>query len=213
MAGNHKFNSDGTIEFVFNKVNYLNGKNSAQIISQGIGQYPSDSNIYPDDSGFVVSGLENELQPLEIDETIFAKILTQLEPRYVGFNGQGSINFNEEYLKKNYYINQVGELYEKPLSLPTFKQQIAPENKEISLTDFLANTTFYTSDPNLINYQNGFKFIGNDTNLNNHLSNGDQVWAQFDLKINNNEVNQGISTQLNPVSGLQELVTDPMTPL
>ena len=127
--------------------------------------------------------------------------------------GQGSINFNEEYLKKNYYINQAGELYEKPLGLPTFKQQVAPENKEISLAEFLANTTFYTSDPNLINYQNGFKFIGNDTNLNNHLSNGDQVWAQFDLKTNNNEVNQGISTQLNPVSGLQELVTDPMTPL
>ena len=65
----------------------------------------------------------------------------------------------------------------------------------------------------LINYQNGFKFLGNDTNLNNHLSNGDQIWAQFDLQVDNNEVNRGISTELNPVSGLQEVLTDPMTPL
>ena len=171
VAANHQLDlQTGQTIFQFNQVNYPEGLASASVVHKGIGAYPKTDNEYPENSGFVVSGLENELQALEIDETIFAKILAQLEPRYVGFNGQGSINFNEEYLKKNYYINQAGELYEKPLGLPTFKQQVAPENKEISLAEFLANTTFYTSDPNLINYQNGFKFIGNDTNLNNHLS-------------------------------------------
>ena len=139
--------------------------------------------------------------------------MAQLEPHYVGLNGQGTINFKEDYLSKNYYVNSLGELYEKPLNQPTFKQQVDTDVAEISLADFLANTTFYTSDPNLINYQNGFKFLGNDTNLNNHLSNGDQVWAQFDLRADNNEVNRGLSTELNPVTGLKDVVTDPMTPL
>ena len=213
VAGNHSLNNDGTTNFVFNQVHYPNGKESATIVSKGIGDYPKNPDDYPENSGFVISGLQDQVQTFEIDETIFARIINQLEPRYVGFNGQGSINFNEDYLNKNYYINQTGELYEKPLSLPALKQQIDPNVKEISLTNFLANTTFYTSDPNLINYQNGFKFLGNDTNLNNNLSNGDQVWAQFDLKVNNNEIHQGISTQLNSVSGLQEVLTDPMTPL
>ena len=213
IAQQHTFLPNGSIQFNFAKVNYPNGQNTENVVASGIGQLPENEQIYPKDSGFVISGLEENNQLFTLDNDLFTKILAQLEPRYVGFNGQGSINFNEEYLKKNYYINQSGELYEKPLTLPTLKQQSNPNIAEISLADFLAQTTFYTSDPNLINYQNGFKFIGNDTNLNNHLSNGDQVWAQFDLKINNNEVNQGISTQLNPVSGLQELVTDPMTPL
>ena len=194
-------------------MHYPNDKKSATIVSKGIDDYPKNPDDYPKNSGFVISGLQDQVQTFEIDETIFARIINQLEPRYVGFNGQGSINFNEDYLNKNYYINQTGELYGKPLSLPTLKQQIDPNVKEISLTNFLANTTFYTSDPNLINYQNGFKFLGNDTNLNNNLSNGDQVWAQFDLKVNNNEIHQGISTQLNSVSDLQEVLTDPMTPL
>ena len=87
------------------------------------------------------------------------------------------------------------------------------EVKEIRLDEFLANVTFYTSDPNLVGYQNGFKFIDNETNIDNQLHNGDQLWAQFDLFLNNNEVNQGISVELGPVSGLQEVVTDQMSTL
>ena len=213
VAGDHKFNPDGSTEFVFNQMHYPDGKNSAQIATQGIGQYPSDPNIYPERSGFVISGLKDALEVFEIGDAAFAKVMAQLEPHYVGLNGQGTINFKEDYLSKNYYVNSLGDLYEKPFDQPTFKQQVDDGVVEISLADFLANTTFYTSDPNLINYQNGFKFLGNDTNLNNHLSNGDQVWAQFDLRADNNEVNRGISTELNPVTGLKDVVTDPMTPL
>ena len=214
VAGEHQFNvNNGTTKLIFNEVNYSKGKNSAQIVREGIGEYPKDPNQYPEKSGFVIDGLKEELTTFEINNNTFAKIIAQLEPHYVGFNGQGTINFNEEYLKKNYYVNSRGELYEKSLNLPTLKQQIDEAVAEISLADFLANTTFYTSDPNLVNYQNGFKFLGNDTNLNNNLSNGDQIWAQFDLQVDNNEVNRGISTELNPVSGLQEVLTDPMTPL
>ena len=214
VAGEHQFNANnGTIKLIFNEVNYSKGKNSAQVVKEGIGEYPKDPNQYPEKSGFVINDLKEEVTTFEINNNTFAKIIAQLEPHYVGFNGQGTINFNEEYLKKNYYVNSRGELYEKSLNLPTLKQQIDEAVAEISLADFLAKTTFYTSDPNLVNYQNGFKFLGNDTNLNNNLSNGDQIWAQFDLQVDNNEVNRGISTELNPVSGLQEVLTDPMTPL
>ena len=214
VAGKHKFNpNDGTTELVFNEVNYPNGKDSAETIFEGIGKYPKDPNKYPSQSGFVISGLQDALEIFEISDTAFAKVMARLEPHYVGLNGQGTINFKEDYLNKNYYVNSLGELYEKPIGQPIFKQQVDDSVVEISLVDFLANTTFYTSDPNLINYQNGFKFLGNDTNLNNHLSNGDQVWAQFDLQVDNNEVNRGISTELNPVTGLKDVVTDPMTPL
>ena len=194
-------------------MHYPNGLTSGVIFQEGIGDYPTNSDAYPEDSGFVISGLKDALEIFEISDAAFAKVMAQLEPHYVGFNGQGTINFKEDYLSKNYYVNSLGELYEKSFDQPTFKQQVDDSVVEISLADFLANTTFYTSDPNLINYQNGFKFLGNDTNLNNHLSNGDQVWAQFDLQVDNNEVNRGISTELNPVTGLQELLTDPMTPL
>ena len=213
VAGQHELNSDGTTKFVFNEMQYTNGKNSGEVVTEGIGKYPINSEEYPENSGFVIADLQDALEVFEISDTAFAKVMAQLEPHYVGFNGQGTINFKEDYLSKNYYVNSLGELYEKPFDQPTFKQQADDSVVEISLADFLANTTFYTSDPNLINYQNGFKFLGNDTNLNNHLSNGDQVWAQFDLRADNNEVNRGISTELNPVTGLQELLTDPMTPL
>ena len=204
---------DGSTKFNFAKVHYPNGQTSEEVVSLGIGQNPKEDQVYPIDSGFVISGLQDALEIFEINDTAFAKVMAQLEPHYVGLNGQGTINFKEDYLNKNYYVNSNGELYEKPLEQPTLKQQADADVVEISLADFLANTTFYTSDPNLINYQNGFKFLGNDTNLNNHLSNGDQVWAQFDLRVDNNEVNRGISTELNPVTGLKDVVTDPMTPL
>ena len=214
IAGDHKIDSEtGSTTFNFQQMNYPNGKESGQIVQDKIGNYPENSELYPEESGFVISGLQNALEIFEITDAAFAKVMAQLEPHYVGLNGQGTINFKEDYLSKNYYVNSNGELYEKPFDQPTFKQQVDTDVVEISLADFLANTTFYTSDPNLINYQNGFKFLGNDTNLNNHLSNGDQVWAQFDLRADNNEVNRGISTELNPVTGLKDVVTDPMTPL
>ena len=214
VAGNHEQNSNtGETIFKFNQMQYLNGLPSGIVFQEGIGNYPIDSDKYPENSGFVISGLQDALEVFEISDSAFAKVMAQLEPHYVGLNGQGTINFKEDYLNKNYYVNANGELYEKPLNQPTLKQQVDDSVVEISLADFLANTTFYTSDPNLINYQNGFKFLGNDTNLNNHLSNGDQVWAQFDLRADNNEVNRGISTELNPVTGLKDVVTDPMTPL
>ena len=214
VAGNHEQNGNtGEPIFKFNQMHYPNGLTSGVVFKEGIGNYPINSDEYPESSGFVISGLQDALEIFEISDTAFAKVMAQLEPHYVGLNGQGTINFKEDYLSKNYYVNSLGELYEKPFDQPTFKQQVDDSVVEISLADFLANTTFYTSDPNLINYQNGFKFLGNDTNLNNHLSNGDQVWAQFDLRADNNEVNRGISTELNPVTGLKDVVTDPMTPL
>ena len=214
VAGSHEQDKvTGETIFKFNQMHYPNGLTSGVVFKEGIGSYPINSDDYPVDSGFVISGLQDALEVFEISDAAFAKVMAQLEPHYVGLNGQGSINFKEDYLSKNYYVNSNGELYEKPLEQPTFKQQTDADVVEISLADFLANTTFYTSDPNLINYQNGFKFLGNDTNLNNNLSNGDQVWAQFDLQADNNEVNRGISTELNPVTGLKDVVTDPMTPL
>ena len=211
VAQKHTLLPDGSTQFNFAKVNYPAGQNSEAVVAAGIGQNPKDDQVYPTDSGFVISGLDEVVPIFDLANDAFAKILAQLEPRYVGFNGQGSINFNEQYLNGDYYINANGELYKKDLT--SIQYQLSSKIPEISLSDFLDQTTFYTSDPNLIAFQNGFKFIGNDTNLNNHLSNGDRIWAQFDLQIDNNEVNRGISTELNPVSGLQELVTDPMTPL
>ena len=214
VAGNHEIDpATGTTKYVFNQMHYPNGLQSGEIVAQEIGKYPKDPNAYPENSGFVISGLKDELEAFEITDEAFAKIMAQLEPHYVGLNGQGTINFKEDYLSQNYYVNANGELYEKPIEEQLAYKQEQEEVAEISLAQFLANTTFYTSDPNLVSYQNGFKFMGNDTNLNNHLRNGDQIWAQFDLQVDNNEINHGISTELNPVNGLKDIVTDPMTPM
>ena len=215
VAGTHELNSDGSIKLIFNQVNYLNGTNSAEIVNQGIGQYPNNPDAYPENSGFVISGLKEKFEIFEISEKGFTKVINKLEPHYVGVNGQGRINFNATYLDNNYYVNTDGELYEKPTNRLANQQLKANTNeiKEISLDEFLANVTFYTSDPNLVGYQNGFKFVDNETNVDNQLHNGDQIWAQFDLLANNNEVNQGINVALGPVSGLQEVVTDQMSTL
>ena len=215
VAGEHQLNPDGSTKLVFNQMNYAQGINSAQVVTEGVGQYPDDPAAYPENSGFVVSGLKDQFEIFEISETNFTKVINKLEPHYVGVNGQGRINFNAIYLDNNYYVNTDGELYEKPTNR-LVNQQLkveANEVKEISLDEFLSNVTFYTSDPNLVGYQNGFKFVNNETNIDNQLHNGDEIWAQFDLLANNNEINQGVNVALGPVSGLQEVVTDQMSTL
>ena len=215
IAGNHELNSDGSIKLIFNEVNYPQGSTSAEIVNRGIGQYPDDSEIYPEKSGFVISNLKEDVEIFEINDAAFAKAMIQLEPHYVGINGQGRINFKATYLDNNYYVNSQGELYQKNDRLINSKHLKTTDQTvdEISLDKFLTNVTFYTSDPNLVGYQNGFKFVDNETNIDNQLHNGDEIWAQFDLLANNNEINQGVNVALGPVSGLQEVVTDQMSTL
>lgn len=77
--------------------------------------------------------------------------------------------------------------------------------------------TFYRANPTLHGHLTGFKFSTNQTNLNNHLHNGDVLWAKFNNVVE--PPNLAIPGQrydlvvaLPPVAGLTER-TDPMHPL
>ena len=144
--------------------------------------------------------------------------MVQLQPTYVGINTQGTIHFEQKYFDGNYWVNINGELYVKKDPV-TFKDQSINEIGEIPLTEFLDHVTFYTHDPVIANYQGGFKFSGNDININNHLTNGDQMWATFDTtKVNDdsglivNDPTSSLTTRLIDVNGLKDIV-DPMSPL
>ena len=215
VAGKHELNPDGSTKLVFNEVNYPQGATSAQVVNNDIGTYPDNSDAYPEKSGFVISNLKTDVEVFQISDAAFAKTMMQLEPHYVGLNGQGRLNLKTTYLNNHYYVNTKGDLYQKNDQSMKSKQLESTLSivDEISLDQFLANVTFYTSDPNVVGYQNGFKFIDNETNIDNQLHNGDQVWAQFDLLSNNNETNQGINVALGKVSGLQEVTTDQMSTL
>ena len=82
--------------------------------------------------------------------------------------------------------------------------------------------TFFTQDPLLFPYQNGFKFSANDANINDHLANGDHLWAKFEMvrfknengslsEINSDRSISSIIWQLPDVSGLKN-VSDPLSP-
>ena len=139
-----------------------------------------------------------------------------------GFDHQGTINFDNQYLENEYWVNTKGEIYLKELNQLKLSDSLVQELPEIPIKEFLNNVTFFTQDPILFPYQNGFKFEANDVNIDNHLANGDSVWAQFnmvnfkdednlDQKINTNQNLSSLVMQLPDVSGLKNIV-DPMSP-
>ena len=219
IALNHQQKPDGTMDFKFGKVNYPNGQNSYTVVEDGIGAYP-EVDQYPEKSGFVISGLKDKFEIFKIDKSAFEKVLAQLQPTYVGINTQGTIRFDSKYFEQEYWVNTKGDIYTQAEKPQLFKDNPDQEIIEIKLIDFLKQVTFYTHDPVIANYQGGFKFSGNDININNHLTNGDQMWATFDTRsindvnnnINNNDPLSSLTTRLNDVSGLKDII-DPMSPL
>ena len=220
IALQHEQKPDGKIEYKFAQVNYKNGDGTYDVVKEGIGDYPEDENQYPEDSGFVISGLKSAVDIFQISKENFAKVMQQLNPTYVGINKQGTIKMEPKYFEDKYWVNSDGELFVKDQQATLKAQDQEQTKKEIPLTEFLDNVTFYTHDPVLANYQGGFKFSGNDVNNNNHLTNGDKVWATFDMLnesdeniiINGNEIVSSVTLQLADVSGLKEVI-DPMSPL
>ena len=220
IALEHKQNSDGSINYKFAQVNYPAGDGTYEVVKPGVGDYPEDETKYPEDSGFVISGLKSAVDIFQISKENFAKVMQKLNPTYVGINKQGTIKMEPKYFEDKYWVNSEGELFIKDQQATLQVQDQEQTKKEIPLTEFLDNVTFYTHDPVLANYQGGFKFSGNDVNNNNHLTNGDQVWATFDMLnesdeniiINGNEMISSVTLQLSDVSGLKEVI-DPMSPL
>ena len=220
IALQHQQNPDGSIDYQFAQVNYKNGDGTYEVVNEGIGDYPEDENKYPETSGFVISGLKSAVDIFQISKDNFAKVMQQLNPTYVGINKQGTIRMEPKYFENTYWVNSDGELFTKDQQATLKADSNEQTKKEILLTEFLDNVTFYTHDPVLANYQGGFKFSGNDININNHLTNGDQVWATFDMLnesdeniiINGNEIISSVTLQLSDVSGLKEVI-DPMSPL
>ena len=218
VAQNHQYDENNQIKYNFAKVNYPKGESSKQVVESNIGQYPT-TDQYPEDSGYVIAGLKPVAELFKISSDNLSKIFKVLNPTYVGLNHQGTINFDNQYLNNHYYVNNVGEIYQK---LPTENNLLADDNEndnnselnEITVEQLLDNTIFYNEDPVLSSYQNGFKFSDNTVNINNHLSNGDQIWAQFGIIQTNStsSLNSGVTVKLNQVSGLKS-TSDPMSPM
>ena len=215
----HDQKPDGSIKYNFAKVEYKN--QNYQIVENGIGSYPENDDEYPENSGFVISGLKSKFEVFKINQDTFVNILKQLNPTYVGINTQGTINLDNKYFEDDYWVNTKGEIYLKnPKQVKLKSDNSIEELAELPIKDFLDHVTFYTHDPVIANYQGGFKFSGNDININNHLTNGDQMWATFDMtKANNdnsdfitNDPTSSLTTRLNDVSGLKDII-DPMSPL
>ena len=211
--------NNGKIQYNFGEVNYPKGEGTYSVVNNGIGAYP-EVDQYPEKSGFVISGLKDKFEIFKIDKSAFEKVLAQLQPTYVGINTQGTIRFDSKYFEQEYWVNTKGDIYTQAEKPQLFKDNPDQEIIEIKLIDFLKQVTFYTHDPVIANYQGGFKFSGNDVNINNHLTNGDQMWATFDTRsindvnnnINNNDPLSSLTTRLNDVSGLKDII-DPMSPL
>ena len=218
IALDHETTDTGNIKYNFAQIQYQNGDSTYTKVKDGIGAYPDVDDEYPENSGFIISGLKSAIETFKISKENFAKVMAQLQPTYVGINTQGTIHFSQKYFDENYWVNTNGELYVKK-DQATFKEQSINEIGEIPLTEFLDHITFYTHDPVIANYQGGFKFSGNDININNHLTNGDQMWATFDTtKVNDdsgliiNDPTSSLTTRLIDVNGLKDIV-DPMSPL
>ena len=222
-------NPDGTVKFNFGQVDYSDGPNSQRVIQVGIGDYPpkDQADHFPSTSGFTIAGLQEQSRRFDLQPLAFAKIIETLGPFYRGQNGNGALNFNHQYFEGLWYVNLAGELYQTP----RYPEQDLQTPQEIPLSQFLNHTTFFTQDPTLNPAQVGFKFMTNATNTGNYLSNGDQVWAQFnsvvnldaDLKLSQSsrsfratsyDDNSAVSYvyQLPDVSGLDH-ISDPMHPL
>ena len=223
IALDHKTNpADGSITYNFAQVNYPHGNSTYDPVQSGIGAYPEDDQQYPETSGFVISGLKDKFEIFRISKTGLEKALSQLQPTYVGMNTQGTIHFDPKYFEQEYWVNTEGQIYTQAEKPSIYQDQAANEVIEISLIDFIKHVTFYTKDPVIVPFQNGFKFNGNDTSINNHLTNGDHLWAKFDmLDINDDHktkttvesgLENSVIVQLADVSGLKDII-DPMSPL
>ena len=214
VAQNHETNN-GQIKYNFAQVNYQNGINSQTIVKPIIGDYPKESEIYPEDSGFVISGLKDKLEYFEISTPALNKLfISDLKPEYVGLNGQGAINFNKQLLDHQHYVDINGNL----MNAEQLNQsQLSGINinplETMPLEQFLDNVTFYTVDPTLNPYAIGFKFKNNETNTSNALWNDSKMWAKFDvIQSGSDRVINSVVTELPPVTGLSS-VSDPMNPI
>ena len=198
--------------------------NSKVVVHNDIGAYPDPSaaQVYPSDSGYVVSGLLSSVDAFPINETGLKSAIADLNPTFVGLDGQGAINFDKKFLEPGWFVDSQGQIsFERPgQNFNQFNQaQLADEQlNKISVTQLLENVTFYTADPNLVPFQPGFKFSHNETNISNGLKNGDQIWVSFNILQSDNNQKKAvegfrpITTQLLTVSGLTT-TSDPMNSL
>ena len=216
VAQQHEINpADGSTIYNFAEVNYQSGAQSQVVYRDDIGVYPESDQVYPENSGFVISGLEAAIEKFPISETGFDNVFVTLNPTYEGIDGQGALKFDEQYLNQLYYVDTEGRLNARSQNeLKLLATNSDTEIEEVTLSRFLANVTFFTADPRLEPLQNGFKFTSNETNITNYLKNGDQLWAQFDVIQQNENGSQSttLTTQLPDVSGLSD-VPDNMGPL
>ena len=214
IALNHEYDENNHVKYNFAKVNFPAGEPSKQLVEANIGQYPT-TNEYPENSGYVIAGLKPVAELFKISSENLVKIFDILNPTYVGLNHQGAINFDNQYLNNNYYVNTDGEIYQKLPGENNFladNQDNTNDLFEISIEQLFENITFYNQDPVLNPYQNGFKFSSNAVNINNHLSNGDQIWAQFNIVKNESDgLSAAVTIKLNTVNGLKN-TSDPMSP-
>ena len=216
VAQQHEINpTDGSTIYNFAEVNYQSGSQSQVVYRDDIGAYPESDQVYPENSGFVISGLEATIEKFPISENGFSNVFNTLSPTYEGINGQGALKFDEQYLNQLYYVDTEGRLNARSQNdLKLLATNSDTQIEEVTLSRFLANVTFFTADPRLEPLQNGFKFTSNETNITNYLKNGDQLWAQFDVIQQNENGSQSttLTTQLPDVNGLSD-VPDNMGPL
>ena len=222
IAGDHiQDPQTGDIIYKFQEVNYNNGPTNKTIIKDDIGKYPpkSEENKYPENSGFVIGGLKEKILRFDLTQLAFEKILTTLGPFYKGVNGHGVLNFNPKFFNGQWWINHDGDVYQKDLNLElkSDKSETIDQPNEITLEQFFANTTFYNDNPATNPFQVGWNFGSNETAVDNHLSNKNQIWARFDviqreIDSNQNSEEKFLIAMLPPVSNLQ-IITDPMSPL
>ena len=231
IAGPHQVNDGGQVELRFREVQFSNGPDSMVVVNESIGEYPDpeNENAYPQTSGFVIGGLQERLARFDLTQLAFEKIIATLSPHYKGRNGHGVLNFAERFFQGHWWVNHAGEVYQAPANYSAGFQADDPEQPAaITLEQFLAHTTFYSANPATTPGQLGWQFSSNATAIDNNLSNGDQLWARFDVAQpvetnalnSNSEANlqtagysQGfLIADLPPVNNLTQ-IPDPMSPL
>ena len=234
IAGPHQVNDGGQVELRFREVQFSNGPDSMVVVNESIGEYPDpeNENAYPQTSGFVIGGLQERLARFDLTQLAFEKIIATLSPHYKGRNGHGVLNFAERFFQGHWWVNHAGEVYQAPANYSAGLQADDPEQPAaITLEQFLAHTTFYSANPATTPGQLGWQFSSNATAIDNNLSNGDQLWARFDVAqpiearstntLNSNSkaspqtagYSQGfLIADLPPVNNLTQ-IPDPMSPL
>ena len=215
VAQEHQLDGEN-IKFNFAQVNYADGLNSKVIVKDEIGKYPIEQGIYPETSGFVISGLQDKIEYFDISVPSLENLFSHdLRPEYVGLDGQGAIKFNPKFFEADYYVSKTGNLVDSTQLWSTYSTNnlVATNLDVIPLNQFLENATFYTVDPILNPYATGFKFQNNQTNTGNFLSNNTQVWVKFNpLQNAPDYLVNDLVAKLPPVTGLTD-VSDPMSPI